>query len=154
MSKHDLMHESVEAQRDVIRAVYDETLSELLGTEITMAQMKALAVMERQPGCTIGMLSEQLGVKAPAASLLVDKLVRSGLAYRVRDTEDGRRVIVRPTMKGADVVGRLRHGSRSVLGRWVGQLAEGDLAALHRGLTALASIARGFPLESAAPVVR
>lgn len=136
-----MMHESVEAGHMVIRAAVRETLSALLGTDITMAQLKALAVMDDQHACTMGMLSERLGVKPPAASLLVDKLVRAGLAFRLRDATDARRVLVRPTIMGSNLVGRVRHGGRAVLERWLEELSDQDLVAARRALVALAAVA-------------
>lgn len=148
MSRRELTDELGEALREIIRLAQHETLTELLEVDISMAQLKALAAIERQPDCTIGMLSEQVGVKAPASSLIVDKLVHSGLVYRIRDSVDGRRVIVRPTAKGADLVRRVRHGRRSLIGGWVSQLSDADLASLGKGMTALVGIARGFPLDA------
>jgi DNA-binding MarR family transcriptional regulator len=150
MSRRELTHELVEAQREIVRLVQQETFAELLDVDLTMAQLKALAAIEGRPDCTIGMLSEQLGVKAPASSLIVDKLVLAGLAYRIRDSIDGRRVIVRPTAKGAELVRRIRHGRRSLIEGWVSQLSEADLASLGKGMAALVAIAREFPLDAAA----
>jgi DNA-binding MarR family transcriptional regulator len=148
MSRADLIRTAAEAQREVLRAVLDATIGDLLEIDLTMAQLKALAVIQRQPKCSIGMLSEQLGVKPAAASLVVDKLARSGLADRSRDVVDGRRVLVHVTPRGADLLTRIRHGGRSVLEGWVGQLADEDLVALHRGVLALAACAvrDAFPL--------
>jgi DNA-binding MarR family transcriptional regulator len=150
MTQAKLKHQIVEAGHTVIRAVLRETLNELLGMEITMAQFKALAVMDKQQACTMGALSEQLGVKAPAASLLVDKLVGAGLAFRLRDVEDARRVIVRPTVKGANLVGRVRHGGVAVLERWAERLSYTDLVSAARGLAALAEVAA--PTQNASAV--
>jgi DNA-binding MarR family transcriptional regulator len=136
-----LAAESIAAQRAVSRALFDAALGNLLEVDITMAQLKALAVIGRQQNCTIGMLSEQLGIKPPAASLLVDKLVRASLASRRSDPLDGRRVIVHPTAHGTALVNRIRHGAQARLERWVRQLGDDDLAALHRGSRALASVA-------------
>ena len=136
---------TVEDQREVMRGLLDATLGDLLGIDLTMAQMKALAVVQRQPECSVGMLSDQLGVKPPAASLIVDKLVRAGLAQRVRDPVDGRRVIVQVTSTGGNLVGRLRHGGHSLLESWVGQLLDDDLVALNKGTRALAALARSLP---------
>ena len=148
MSRRELTHELVEAQKEIIGLVHRETLEELVDVDLTMAQLRALAVIDRQPNCSIGMLSEQLGVKAPASSLIVDKLVLGGLAYRIRDAEDGRRVIVRPTSKGADLVRRVRDGRRSLIEGWVSQLSDADLVSLRKGMAALVGIARGFPLDA------
>jgi DNA-binding MarR family transcriptional regulator len=84
-------------------------------------------------------------VRPPAASLIADKLVRSGLAYRARDALDGRRVIVQATSNGANLLRRIRHGGHSLLESWVGCLSDGDLIALNQGIQALALVARAFP---------
>jgi DNA-binding MarR family transcriptional regulator len=143
MSRSRLTREAVDAQREVIRELLGATISDLLEADLTMAQMKALAVIERQPNCGIGMLCEQLGVKPPAASLLVDKLARAGLACRLRDRGDGRRVIVQTTIKGANLISHIRQGAPALLEGWVGQLGEDDLIALNKGIRALAAVARG-----------
>ena len=145
MSRQDLVRCTVEDQREVMRGLLDATLGDLLEIDLTMAQMKALAVVQCQPECSIGMLSEQLGVKPPAVSLIVDKLVRAGLAQRVRDPVDGRRVIVQVTLKGGNLVGRIRHGGHSLLESWVSRLPDDDLVALNQGTRALAALARGLP---------
>jgi DNA-binding MarR family transcriptional regulator len=146
MSRADLTRGAVEGQRQVMRALLDTTLGDLLETDVTMAQLKALAVIQRQPKCSIGRLSAQLGVGPAAASLLVDKLARSGLAYRVRDPVDGRRVMVQATPDGADLVNRIRQGGHALLENWVGQLADDDLIALNQGVRALAALAGGLAL--------
>jgi DNA-binding MarR family transcriptional regulator len=151
MSRTELTREVVECQQEVFRELLGATLGDLLEVDLTMAQMKALAVVQRHPNCSVGMLSEQLGVKPPAASLLVDKLVRDGLAQRLPDRSDGRRVIVQPTVEGSNLIGRIRHGGHSVLESWVGQLADDDLVALRRGIRVLAAVARGFPFYGSPP---
>ena len=74
MGRADLAEEIVAAQRQVMKELLRATLGDLLEADLTMAQMKALAVIERQPECSIGMLSAQLGVKPPAASLVRPRL--------------------------------------------------------------------------------
>jgi MarR family transcriptional regulator, organic hydroperoxide resistance regulator len=150
MGRAQLAGEIVEAQRKVMRELLRATLGDLLEADLTMAQMKALAVIERQPECSIGMLSEQLGVKPPATSLVVDKLVRDGLAYRLRDRTDGRRVFVEVTPKGGSLISRIRQGQHSLLESWVGRLGDDDLVALNRGIRALAGLAQGFPVQKSA----
>jgi len=150
MGRADLAEEIVAAQRQVMKELLRATLGDLLEADLTMAQMKALAVIERQPECSIGMLSAQLGVKPPAASLVVDKLVRDDLAYRLRDPTDGRRVIVEVTTKGGSLISRIRQGQHSLLECWVGRLGDDDLVALNRGIRALAGLAHAFPVEPSA----
>lgn len=148
MSRSRLIAESIAAQRAINRAMWDATLDDLIELDITMAQLKALAAVQRQPNCTIGMLSERLGIKPPATSLLVDKLVAAGLARRERDALDGRRVIVHTTARGMRFLSRIRQGTRSVLQKWLQQLSDNDLAAVHSGTRALAEAAAGFAWHS------
>ena len=150
MTRATLIAESVAAQRAVSRALLDAALDDLLELDISMAQLKALAAIQRQPDCTIGMLSEQLAIKPPAASLLVDKLVEADLARRERDPFDGRRVIVRPTSAGTRLLSRIRQGTRSLLHNWLRLLPADDLAALHRGSRALARAVTSFGSTSPA----
>jgi DNA-binding MarR family transcriptional regulator len=147
MSRSETERAAVEAQRQVMGELFGAALQHLLQVDLSMAQMKALSVIDRQPSCSMGMLSEMLGVKAPAATLLVDRLVRAGLARRLRDAADGRRVMVEPTDRGREVLAQVREGGQALLEGWVGRLADADLAALRQGLEALASVARGFPVS-------
>ena len=145
MSRQTLAGQIVEAQRQVLRELIGATLGDLLEVDLSMAQVKALAVLERHPDCTVGKLSERLQVKPSATSLLVDKLERAGLASRLRDRIDGRRVIVRPTATGTQLIRRVRQGGDSLLEAWVSRLNDDDLAALHRGSRALAALAISAP---------
>ena len=132
MTRARLIAESIAAERAVNRALWDATLEDLIEVDITMAQFKALAAIQRLPDCTIGALSERLRIKPPATSLLVDKLVAAGLARRERDRFDGRRVLVHATPTGIRL---------SLLEKWIRQLPDDDLLALHRGTRSLASVA-------------
>jgi DNA-binding MarR family transcriptional regulator len=125
----------------VLRALGDEMTGSWLGLDLSMAQLKALFVIDRDPHATITVVSERLGVGASAASLTIDRLVRAGLAARSEDELDRRRVHVRPTAEGAALVARLRHGSESLLQTWLGELSPTELAGLASGLAALLRVA-------------
>ena len=148
MSRGKLVSETVAAQAFVKRLLVRASINELLELDMTMAQLKTLGVVEREPNCTIGMLSEELGIKLAAASLAVDKLERAGLVRRHSHPLDGRRVMVEPTTEGKRLISRIREAGRSQLQSWVGELSEDDLSALHRGSRALARIAAGKPVAS------
>ncbi|MHB9059137.1 MAG: MarR family winged helix-turn-helix transcriptional regulator, partial [Bacillota bacterium] len=79
-------------------------------------------------------------VGEPTASLLVDRLVRQGWVVRGEDPEDRRRTIASLSKEGTDLVANMRHGGRESLERWLAAMSDGDLAALRRGLQALAEV--------------
>lgn len=58
--------------------------------ELTMQQFRVLGFVVKDPGMTGHELGEKLGVSAPTASGLVDRLVEKGLLERVDDTADRR----------------------------------------------------------------
>jgi DNA-binding MarR family transcriptional regulator len=109
--------------------------------ELTMAQAKALLVLVDDPGLTIGALADHLGVKPPAASLLVERMVQAGLLARHDDEHDRRRVVLTPTETARDLIGRLRGQSTAHLRELLAGLAAGDLQALTTGIEALARVA-------------
>jgi DNA-binding MarR family transcriptional regulator len=125
----------------VCRALGEEVTGDWLGLDLSMAQLKVLFVVDREPQATITLLSARLRVGAPAASLLVDKLVRARLAVRSEDQVDRRRVLVGLTPEGAALVARLRLGSRALLETWLGELTPDELEDLARGLAALVRVA-------------
>jgi DNA-binding MarR family transcriptional regulator len=130
-----------ERQQALIRALLEDVLVDWLELNLTMAQLKALFTLDREPGTTVGGLAERLGVKPPAASLLVDKLVHARLAFRQTHTGDGRRVVLLPTAQGTTLVTRLRQGSHSRLEGWIEQLSDDELDAFGAGIEALARVA-------------
>ena len=71
--------------------------------------------------------------------MLVERLVQHGLADRREDPRDRRRALVALTADGESRLARLREGSQGHVRAWIGSLEDGDLAALARGLGALAS---------------
>jgi DNA-binding MarR family transcriptional regulator len=74
--------------------VHDEALS-IAGptpnpSDLTMQQMRVLGFIGKEPGLAGHELGDRLGVSAPTASGLVDRLVEKGLLVRVDDRDDRR----------------------------------------------------------------
>jgi DNA-binding MarR family transcriptional regulator len=130
-------------QRTVTRAVHAAAGPNMLLLDLTMAQLKALVVLADEGPASIGQVAAQLQVSLPTASHLVDRLEKAELARREEDPADRRRTLARLTPSGEEMVSRLRQGSRDQLRAWLGALADDDLAALARGLRALAQVAQG-----------
>lgn len=59
-------------------------------TDLTMQQLRVLGFVVKDPGLTGHELGQRLGVSAPTASGLVDRLVEKGLLERVDDSTDRR----------------------------------------------------------------
>lgn len=59
---------------------------------LTLPEFRALAYINRNPGCSLNEVAEHIGLEAPSTSKQVDDLVRRGLVARETDSSDRRRV--------------------------------------------------------------
>lgn len=71
---------------------------------ITPAQYHALVALSLSPNQGLGDLADRLLCDKANASGLMDRLTALGLATRIRDPQDGRRVVVSLTPYGCDVL--------------------------------------------------
>ena len=67
---------------------------------LSVAQFRLLLFVRRHPGTSLSPLAEHLGTTLPAASQLVERLVRAGLVTRAQHPEERRRVELRLTETG------------------------------------------------------
>lgn len=105
--------------------------------DLTMQQLRALIEVTTAPGIAGHELGERLGVSAPTASGLIDRLVDKGLVDRAEDPHDRR--VRRMTLTEAGQQQML--AMDSILGRLLGELALSltleDMALLTRASQAL-----------------
>ena len=74
--------------------------------EITLAQYQALKHIEHHGPCSIGSLAEGLGVTQPAATMLVDRMVKRGLVEREPGRTDRRQSEVSLTEHARSLISR------------------------------------------------
>ncbi|HEY7346916.1 MAG TPA: MarR family transcriptional regulator [Ktedonobacterales bacterium] len=134
--------EVLAAQKMISHELFRTAMPKWIHLDLTMGQLKTLAALAARQEMNISALAETLEVSKPTASVLVDQLVQLGYAERTEDAEDRRRTLVAPTQAGSDLVAQLRQsGPQDRMVRWLETMNPADLAALTRGLTALAAIA-------------
>jgi DNA-binding MarR family transcriptional regulator len=114
--------------------------SEWLSLDLRIGELKAVMLLAKNERLTVGGLARALDISEPSASLLVDKLVRRGLAKRDTDPADRRRTLVLASEEGGALVDRLRRSHHEQLAGWLERMGEADLRALVQGLDALADI--------------
>lgn len=140
-----LLKEVLQMQRIVIASIIQEaTLPRWLELHISMAQLKGMFVLSHLKQSTISEFAETLHIGRSAASLLVDRMVQDGLVERTEDAEDRRRMMIRLSPRGVEMVDRLRQekAERGLLPVWLEKLSTSDLQALAQGLRALAAVAQ------------
>jgi DNA-binding MarR family transcriptional regulator len=92
--------EILDAFPDIMRRLIES--QPVTGHELvlTLAQVRALGVLEERDGCTMGQLARRLGVSLSAATGLADRLVQHGRIERVADPDDRRVVRLRLSRDG------------------------------------------------------
>jgi DNA-binding MarR family transcriptional regulator len=103
--KRRLFYELIEEVRRSQAATdrFDQAVADAIGLNRT--DMRCLDVIQREGRVTAGRLAETTGLTTGAITTVLDRLERSGLARRVRDASDRRRVLVEMTpdaLHGAD----------------------------------------------------
>ncbi len=136
------VEQALVALQTIQRTVMAATWGRWADLDLTMHQMKALHLLGQCGALTVGALAERQGTKLPAASVLADNLVHAGFVERSEDPEDRRRVQLRLTARGEEVVRRPHEVGRLLRG-WIEQLDAAEVRALARGLKALAEVSAG-----------
>lgn len=140
-----LMHQVLDAHQRILHALHEGATPSWLDLDLSMSQLKALFVLFHHGARPISQVGASLGLGKPAASLLVDALVRHRLVERVEDQTDRRRTLAGLTATGHELMVRLHQGHRERFEGWLHQLSDDDLGHLARSLAALAKVAGGDP---------
>jgi DNA-binding MarR family transcriptional regulator len=138
------------AAHEVFAAINRNIGSELLQLDLPMGQFKAMATVTLDGPLPVGELGRRLGISEPAASLLVGKLEERGLAERVRDEQDRRRILVTATAAGDALATRLRQGREEQVDRWLAELSDEELRGLLLGFRGLLRVLRESRTEEEA----
>jgi DNA-binding MarR family transcriptional regulator len=144
---------AVRDYRRIHRALQHAVLPEWVRLGVSMPQYKALTALDKagQDGITVTALGAALSIGQPSASLLVEQLVRAGLASRATDPRDRRRALVTTTPQGGEMLAGLRLGRERALEAWTARLGDDDARALATGLAALAEAAEATQRECDGP---
>jgi DNA-binding MarR family transcriptional regulator len=110
---------------------------------LSVAQFRLLLFVRRHPGCDLSATAEHLDTSLPAASQLVDRLVRAGLLDRTVRPEERRHVDLRVTEAGAETLSRCDAATRAWLCQRLEVLTESQLDALAEALGDLRSVIAG-----------
>ena len=136
-----LVAECLEVMGNLARHVQRPQACAWSELDLSMGQLKAVFAITGDGPLSVGHLAHLLAISEPAASVLVDRLQEADLAARERDPADKRKTRVVPTAKAVALSERLLQVKEERLGLWLDRLADADLRALLRGLTALAAVA-------------
>lgn len=129
------MDEAVRNLRSVILAgeQYRQVLAQRTGLGVTETQAISYLVVHGRRGQAD--LAADLGITSGAATGLVDRLERQGIAQRTAHPSDRRRVTVELTDRGLAIVEQTRRWLVTALGR----IAPADLGTVSEALSTIAT---------------
>ncbi len=114
-------------------------------SELTIAQLSALATVVRTGPLGIGQLADAESLPSPAATRLADKLEEAGLVARHANPADRRGVHVVATARGTNLFARRERAGNAWLAEHLGALSERDRLALERAVALLETMAAERP---------
>ncbi|MDA8095668.1 MAG: MarR family transcriptional regulator [Betaproteobacteria bacterium] len=107
---------------DFVRAHMRESRSSL-----SIAQFRALLFLRRHSGASLADLARHQGVAMATASVMVERLVRSGWVQRVPAPEERRRVCLSLSETGAKLVDQARTATHAQLAERLSSLSAEEL---------------------------
>jgi DNA-binding MarR family transcriptional regulator len=111
-------------------------------TDLTLTQLRALAVIELRQPITIGALSSALQMSLASGSALADRLVRAELLQRRHDDDDRRQVLLQLAPLGARLLRRIEERSRARLRRALAAMTSDERTALATALSGFIRVLR------------
>ena len=106
-----------------------------LKTDLKLSQIKALYAFRDKELLSMKELAENIGVKLPNMTMMVDSLAEEGIAARSRDEQDRRKVLVRLTKKGRRVMSNYLAQRHKIAQALFAKLNKGDKEELLNSLS-------------------
>lgn len=110
---------------------------ELQDHDLTFTQMTALHQLRAQAPLTVTALAERISLSVAAASHLVERLVRRGLAERRENPENRREKLVVPSGQGLKVVARM---DDQFIGAYVAAFSSARPGTIHAATAAIRAL--------------
>ncbi|HLY15532.1 MAG TPA: MarR family transcriptional regulator [Candidatus Limnocylindrales bacterium] len=104
---------------------------------LTVAQLRALIYLRREPGAGLSALADHLGMSLPASSALAQRLVSAGLIDRSDDPAERRRIRLQLTPSGTEHLATAQAAVRGWLAGELAALTPAEQARLAGGLELL-----------------
>ncbi len=119
-----------------MRYVREERREQLRG-QVTTGQFMTLLTVRDLPGTSLSQLAEQMGLSLSACSEMVDSLVQRDLLLRESDPKDRRRMALRLTSGGANVLTAHHEAARARLALCLERLSADELGVVSTAVQSL-----------------
>ncbi len=99
-TRQDLIRRFAELVEFLNRAYHVEALEEWREVDMTIPQIKTLALLQNTNGSRMGVIANYLGTTLSACTSIIDRLIEKGLVERVAEPGDRRVVVCKLTRSG------------------------------------------------------
>jgi DNA-binding MarR family transcriptional regulator len=106
-NSNELVQEILKLSEDIYNAIPLDVPPEWLNSDLTVAQLRVLLVLQSQGPSRMSVIASIIGVTLPTATGVVDNLVRKEFVVRENDPQDRRLVICRLAPKGQELINKL-----------------------------------------------
>jgi DNA-binding MarR family transcriptional regulator len=112
---------------------------------VTLPQFRTLVALASKGPQKVGALADELGVHASTATRMCDRLARRGLIDRETSLASRREVIVRLTVEGSNLLGRVTEARRRAIRNIVAQVPSRSRTSMIGALQAFSDAAGEVP---------
>ena len=106
---------------------------------VSVPQFRSMAFLRTNEGSSLSQVAEHVGLSMPAMSRLVDGLVKRGLLARDTSESDRRKVTLRLTARGQDMIRAARKWTEQRLAAVLENLPKDQRAGITDAMTVLKS---------------
>ncbi|HEY98443.1 MAG TPA: MarR family transcriptional regulator [Dehalococcoidia bacterium] len=103
----ELVQQILKLSEDIYNSIPLNIPSEWLESDLSVAQLRILLVLQSQGPSRMSSIASVIGVALPTATGVVDNLVRKGLVIRENTSEDRRVVICSLSPQGQELINKL-----------------------------------------------
>jgi DNA-binding MarR family transcriptional regulator len=107
-----------------IREMVKRQVNELYRGKITFPQFLILESLYKEKESTMTNIARSMSVTTAAATGIVERLVRDSYVVRISNLKDRRIILIRLTVKGVDLVEKIRQQRRIMINDIFGKISE------------------------------
>ena len=105
--REELVQQILRLSEDIYNSIPLDIPSEWLESDLSVAQLRVLLVLQSQGPSRMSSVASIIGVALPTATGVVDNLVKKNLAFRANDRQDRRLVICKLSPQGQELINKL-----------------------------------------------
>lgn len=117
----------------IIQAIRFE-LRSLRLSDLSVPQFRTLAYIDRHPGGSLSEVADFIGLTPSSMSILINGLVGRGMVSREQAADDRRRVTLRITATGAELLAYARQGAQARLADMFAPLSADERMTIIRAM--------------------